>query len=42
MQELGLEEAENPLIYSNPITLIGGMVYNTAKETITSIDGNSE
>lgn len=36
MQELGLEENENPLMYSNPIISLGIMIYNTAAETIES------
>lgn len=36
MEELGLEENENPLIYSNPITLLAGKIYNMAADTTTS------
>lgn len=36
MKELGLEEYENPLIYSNPVILIGMMVYNMESGTITN------
>ena len=42
MQELGLEKNENPLIYSNPITLVAGMVYNTALDSITSATDSLE
>ena len=34
MEELGLEENENPLIYSNPITMLGLTIFNMASETI--------
>lgn len=34
MQELGLEEKQNPLMYSNPIISLGLVIYNTAAETI--------
>lgn len=34
MAELGLEEDENPLLYSNPITMLGLTIYNMASETI--------
>ena len=34
MQKLGLEESENPLIYSNPITALGIQIYNMASNTI--------
>ncbi len=38
MQELGLEESENPLMYSNPIISLGMIIYNTAADTIESTD----
>ena len=41
MQELGLEETQNPLIYSNPITTMV-MVYNMALETIDSTSFESQ
>lgn len=36
MQELGLEENENPLIYSTPITMLGAVIYNSASDVIDS------
>lgn len=36
MAELGLEEIENPLLYSNPITMLGIMFYNMASEVVTN------
>lgn len=38
MEELGLKEYENPILYSNPITILGLTVYNMASETITNTD----
>ena len=38
MTQLGLKEHENPLLYTNPITMLGVMVYNMASETITNTD----
>lgn len=38
MTELGLKEHENPLLYTNPITMLGVMVYNMASETINNVD----
>ena len=38
MQELGLEEKQNPLIYSNPIMSLGVLIYNTAADTINSVE----
>lgn len=35
MNELGLEEYENPLLYSNPITMLGVTIFNMASNTIT-------
>lgn len=37
MAELGLEEYENPLIYSNPITMIGITIYNMASDSIDDV-----
>lgn len=34
MAELGLEEYENPLLYSNPITMLGVTIFNMANESI--------
>lgn len=34
MERLGLKEYENPLLYTNPITSLGLMIYNMASETI--------
>lgn len=34
MEELGLKEYENPLLYSNPITMLAFSIYNIASETI--------
>ena len=36
MQELGLQEDENPIIYSNPITMSGIIIYNMANEAINN------
>ena len=33
---LGLEETENPLIYSNPITYLSAIIYNSAVDSIFS------
>lgn len=38
MTELGLNEYENPLLYTNPITMLGVMVYNMASESINNVD----
>lgn len=38
MQKLGLEEDENPLIYSNPIMALRLVIYNMASETIDEVD----
>lgn len=38
MESLGLKEDENPLLYTNPITMLGYMVYKEANETIEKID----
>lgn len=38
MNELGLKEYENPLLYTNPITVSGIMIYNTANKQIMSSD----
>ena len=38
MESLGLKEDENPLLYSNPITMLGYTVYKEASETIEKID----
>jgi len=35
MEKLGLKEYENPLLYTNPITSLGLMIYNMATQTIT-------
>lgn len=34
MEQLGLKEYENPLLYSNPITTLGIMVYSTASDVV--------
>ena len=34
MNELGIKEYENPLLYSNPITMLGLSIFNMANETI--------
>jgi len=38
MTELGLKEHENPLLYTNPVTMLGMMVYNMANESINNVD----
>ena len=38
MESLGLKEDENPLLYTNPITTLGYMVFKEASETIEKID----
>lgn len=44
MEKLGLEEYENPILYSNPLTtIVGGLiVYNMAAETIESVDFSAQ
>lgn len=43
MQELGLEEIQNPLMYSNPIISLGIFIYNTATDAVESGNmGNME
>lgn len=42
MEELGLKEQENPILYSNPITMLGIMVYKMASETITNTPSLSD
>ena len=34
--KLGVEESENPLLYSNPLTSLSMMIYNSANEAILS------
>ncbi len=34
MQELGLEETENPILYSNPITILGIMIYRSSQSVV--------
>lgn len=38
MEELGLEEYENPLLFSTPVTILGLIVYNMAAETVDSVE----
>lgn len=43
MEQLGLEESENPLIFVNPITGLGLMIYNQASSSINTsgLNGSS-
>jgi hypothetical protein len=36
MEELGLEESENPLLYVNPVTGLGLMLYNQTSSSMTN------
>lgn len=38
MEELGLKEEENPILYTNPITMLGIMIYNMANESTNDIN----
>lgn len=42
MEELGLKEQENPILYSNPITMLGIMTYNMASEALTNTSSLSD
>lgn len=37
MEKLGLEENQNPLIYSNPITMLGTMIFNIAGDAVDNV-----
>lgn len=41
MEKLGLKEDENPILYINPITMLGLMVFDMANDTITNVDFSS-
>lgn len=38
MEELGLKEYENPVLYTNPITMLAISIFNMANDTIGSTD----